>query len=44
MCAKHEKTHMLNQSAFMLEGVPFAEMVQFVVEVLIDLAGRTIFD
>ncbi len=37
-------THVFNQSALVLEGVTLAEMVEFVVEMLVDLAGGTIFD
>ncbi len=33
---------MLNQCPLVLEGVTLAEMIQFVVEVLVDLAAGTI--
>ena len=35
---------MFNQSALVLESVTLAEMVEFVIEVLVDLASGTIFD
>ena len=31
-------THMLDQRSFVFKGVTFAEMVELVVEVLVDLA------
>ncbi len=36
--------YVFNQSALVLESVTLAEMVEFVVEMLVDLAGGTIFD
>jgi hypothetical protein len=35
---------MFDQSALVLEGVSFAQMVEFVIQVLVDLAGGTILD
>jgi hypothetical protein len=35
---------MLNQSALVLEGVTLAQVVQFVVQVLVNLAGGTVLD
>lgn len=35
---------MFDQSALVLEGVTLAQMVEFVVEMLVDLAGRAVFD
>ena len=35
---------MLNQSSLVLEGVTLAELVEFVIEVLVDLAGCSVLD
>ena len=35
---------MLNECTLVLEGVTLAEMVEFVVEVLVNLAGGAVFD
>lgn len=35
---------MFDQSTFMLESVTLAQMVEFVVEMLVDLAGGAVFD
>jgi hypothetical protein len=37
-------TYMLDECALVLEGVTLAEMVKFVVKVLIDLAAGTVLD
>jgi len=37
-------TYMLDQCALVLECVTLAEMIEFVVEVLVDLAGCTVLD
>ena len=37
-------TYVLNQCPLVLEGVTLAEVVEFVVEVLIDLAAGTVLD
>ena len=37
-------THMLNQRSLVLEGVTLAEVVEFVVKVLVDLATGTVLD
>ena len=38
------RTYVLDQGTLVLEGVTLAEMVEFVVEVLVDLAGRAVLD
>ena len=35
---------MLNQSSLVLEGVTLAQVVKFVVQVLVDLAAGTVLD
>jgi hypothetical protein len=35
---------MFDESALMLEGVTLAEMVEFVIEMLVDLPTGTVFD
>jgi hypothetical protein len=35
---------MFDESALMLEGVTLAEVVEFVIEMLVDLSAGTIFD
>lgn len=35
---------MFNEGAFVLESVTLAEMVEFVVEMFVNLAGSAIFD
>lgn len=37
-------THVLHQCSLMLEGITFAQMVELVVQVLVDLARGTVFD
>ena len=37
-------TDMLNQCTLVLEGVTLAEMVEFMIEVLVDLARGSVFD
>lgn len=37
-------THMLHQCSLMLEGITFAQMIELVIQVLVDLARGTIFD
>jgi hypothetical protein len=37
-------TYVLNQCSLVLEGVTLAEVVEFVVEVLVDLAAGTVLD
>ena len=37
-------TYMFNQSTLVLERITLAEMVKFMVEVLINLASSTVFD
>jgi hypothetical protein len=36
--------YVFDQGALVLEGVTLAEMVEFVVEMLVNLAGGTVFD
>lgn len=38
------KTYVLNQCPLVFEGVTLAQMVKFVIKVLVDLAARTVFD
>jgi hypothetical protein len=38
------RTHVFNQSALVLEGVTLAQVVKFVVQVLIDLARGTVLN
>lgn len=35
---------MLDQSTLVLEGITLAQMIEFVVEVLVDLAGSAVLD
>lgn len=37
-------THMLHQCSLMLEGITFAQMIELVIQVLVDLARGTVFD
>lgn len=37
-------TYVFNQSTLMLEGVTLGELVEFVVEVLVDLASGSVLD
>jgi hypothetical protein len=36
--------YVFDQGALVLEGVALAEMIEFVVEMLVNLAGGTVFD
>jgi hypothetical protein len=38
------QTYVLNQRSLVLEGVTLAQVVEFVVEVFVDLAAGTVFD
>lgn len=38
------KTYVLNQCSLVLEGVTLAQVVEFVVKVLVDLAAGTVLD
>ena len=35
---------MLHQCSLMLEGITFAQMIELVIQVLVDLARGTVFD
>ena len=43
-CNVYVDTYVFNKSTLVLEGITLAELVQLVVEVLIDLAGRSVLD
>ena len=43
-CWGEDVTHVFDQSPLVLKGISLAEMVQFVVEVLVDLARGTVLD
>lgn len=42
--SSEEETYVLNQCTLMLECITLAEMVKFVVEMLVDFARRAVFD
>lgn len=44
MYASTRRTYVLDKCTLVLEGVTLAEMVEFVVEVLVDLACGTVLD
>lgn len=42
--SSEEETYVLNQCTLMLECITLAEMVKFVIEMLVDFARRAVFD
>jgi hypothetical protein len=48
LCSKavviDSQTYVLNQGTFVLESVTLSSVIQFVIEVLVNLARRTVFD